>query len=368
MNNVYKVDYFGKLIAFYLTGISIFYTFYYSAVNIDKNVGILIFIGAFLLMVFKKNSLQLLCKNTLDLYLFFIGVLALVTVYFIQVIKFGTIINVEVFTILSIYSVLIFYKLTKDKFDYLFLVKFFGASMFFFLVINIVSFRGLSINISQQGFSSFVCYLCFIIFYFFFKSNIFLQIISGSLILITQTRILILSLIIIIIRVNDFNIKSIIKGFLIISIFGYFLYLLFPESRIFLNHTNGRLMYWERILNNFDFNYIWIGMGSGSSVAVLEGYNALLSIGRAHNEYIVYFFELGILGIIGLLCILKLIHSHSSNIGKVIFYNIMLQMFTDNIFTYYFNYLLPLILCILLESDQSLEKKVSLKMDEKMKI
>ena len=66
MNNVYKVDYFGKLIAFYLTGISIFYTFYYSAVNIDKNVGILIFIGAFLLMVFKKNSLQLLCKNTLD--------------------------------------------------------------------------------------------------------------------------------------------------------------------------------------------------------------------------------------------------------------------------------------------------------------
>ena len=49
--------------------------------------------------------------------------------------------------------------------------------------------------------------------HFFFKSNIFLQIISGSLILITQTRILILSLIIIIIRVNDFNIKSITKIF-----------------------------------------------------------------------------------------------------------------------------------------------------------
>ena len=106
-------------------------------------------------------------------------------------------------------------------------------------------------------------------------------------------------------------------------------------------------------------------MGAGSSFEFLRNFGISQSMGRAHNEFLTYSYDLGMFGLISLLCVLKLIHSFTSNQGKIIFYTILIQMFTDNILTYYFNYLLPLILCLLTENDIHLIKKDSINFSKK---
>ena len=353
----------GKLISFYISVSTVIYSFY-SKIDVDKYVGYFVVTVAFLLMLNFKNF-QKIFINTLNRNLFIIGICSLTAVYLHQLIKYKIIFNVEVFTILSIYTVIILYNLTKNKFDYFSFLKMYGAIVFFFLIIDIVNFKGMSITIKQQGLSSFICFLTFVIFYFFYKNNYFLQIFAGLFILITQTRVLILSLFLILFRSNLSNFKNIIKGLIIFSFIILFIYIFFPQSRIFQTHTSGRLIHWEIIYLSFDFNNIFTGMGAGSSFEFLRNFGISHSMGRAHNEFLTYSYELGIFGLISLLCVLKLIHSLTSNQGKIIFYTILLQMLTDNILTYYFNYLLPLILCLLTENDMHLIKKDSTNVSKK---
>ena len=153
---------------------------------------------------------------------------------------------------------------------------------------------------------------------------------------------------------------------LLISSILLLIYYFYPGARIFQMHTSGRFVHWAIIFNTFDFNNIYTGMGAGSSSKYLIDFGVGATMARAHNEFLTYFYDLGLLGFFGLICILKLIHSSSSNNGRIIFFTIVLQMLTDNILTYYFNYLLPLVLCCLLEHDLSLEKENSSNITEKL--
>ena len=112
-----------NIIAIYLVILTVIFTFYYRIENLDKYVGLFIFITAIFSIISKKNNLYFIYRNSLNKYCFFIGVMAATVVYFVQLIKFGKVINIEVFTILSIYATLIFYNSTKDKFNYLNFIK-----------------------------------------------------------------------------------------------------------------------------------------------------------------------------------------------------------------------------------------------------
>ena len=351
-----------NIITIYLVILTVIFTFYYRIENIDKYVGFFIFITAIFLIISKKNNLHFIYRNSLNKYCFFIGVMAATVVYFVQLIKFGKVINIEVFTILSIYATLIFYNSTKDKFNYLNFIKIYGFIMFLFIIINYLTTEQPLIT----SIRSFIVYLCFVVFYLFYTSNKLLLITSSFMVLIMQSRIIILSLFVVLGRSEILGRNNLIKGFISIFIILVILYNFFPESRIFQLHTSGRLVHWESIIYSFDLNNIWIGMGSGSSKEMIGQIGNIESYGRVHNEFITYFYELGLFGLLSLVLVLKLIHSSSSNKGRVVFYTIILQMFTDIIFTYYFNYLLPIILCILIDYDMKLKEARSENTKEKV--
>lgn len=348
-SEVSKNDAFQKLCAVFLSLAAVVYTFYYSEIHIDKFIGFFLVFLTIFFFLGTRNGLRLIFKKPNDTLIFFLGLGLLILIYLFQAIKYEIIFNVEIFTIITFYCTPALFNLTKDKFNYLFLMKCLGVLLFIFVILNTVTISYGKISIFWPGISSFVAYLCFVIFWLFFTSNKFLLAASAFFVIALQRRILILSLFFILIRRGKFTISTLITGLGIVGLILLVLFFIYPESRIFQTHTSGRSVHWGAIFSAFEMDNVFFGMGGGASYQFLVDLGVSRTMGRAHNEFLTYFYDLGILGIICLFGGLKLIYSSCSSKGRVILFTIIMQMFTDNIFTYYANYLLPLILCLLVE-------------------
>ena len=319
---------------------------YYLSIDMDKYFALIVasLIYIYLLWFLLNGASKL--SFTKEFQYLALGTFALLILYFLHFTNYGILFNVQVLTLLTILYTPLFYKFSKQFLNYEIFFKYilFG---YLLILIPIMIFQSDGYSIKTGGFSSNLFFLVFCI-SFHRNSNTYklLRLVCLIAIFLLQVRIHLLSVLVIyafIFLKKESFIKLLIYtcAFLI---FIYILYIYSPGLRIFEIHTSGRLVHWNVILNNFELGNIFTGMGAGASRQVLFDHGISESMGSAHNEFIRYGYDLGLLGLFALFCILRILFIRKEFFTKLIVLTIILQMITDNIFTYYFNYLLPLIL------------------------
>ncbi len=172
-----------------------------------------------------------------------------------------------------------------------------------------------------------------------------LEILFFILLLAMQVRITLLSYIVfyILLHIDKKNIlKLVVIGLpsilIIITMLG--------ETRIFAQHTSGRVYHWLVIFNDFDFNNLFAGMGVGSGSSLLIDLGKEESMAAVHNEYLRYFYDLGIFGLVTVLLLLSVLFFNTNKTGKILTTILAMQMFTDNVGSYFSPYTLSVILLI----------------------
>ncbi len=178
-----------------------------------------------------------------------------------------------------------------------------------------------------------------------FRFSSYISYITAALICVFQIRVIVLSLLLSILTRKGVGRKTFIS-IIICLCFTLLLYLIFPDSRIFQTQTSGRVIHWEVIFHNAEltFTSLIFGMGNGFSTEVLILHGVGEFMAAPHNEYIRYILDLGFLGFTLLVFTFKLIYEKSEN--KFLIFVLLIQMCTDNVFTYFHNYLFIIILLI----------------------
>lgn len=326
--------------------ISAVFTFIYP-LDLDKHFGSAIAI-AFILSIIVELT-QKKCrrrKNTTDP-LIFIGITSLILVYIIQYITYGILVNTEALTLIAITGTIYIANTIKTHIH----PKAFLLLALVFLTLSIMTIqkgRGYVFETGAGGIlSAFIFLLIFIASQE--SSKIPAKIIAAASLLLTiaiSIRAPILSAAVYII--SKLGKKNIIITVSALAATLLALYIANPESRIFALHTSGRLVHWEIIISKFNISKIIYGMGAHSSTNILLAMGLEESMAAPHNEYIRYIYDLGLLGAISLFCILGSLYNSCPSQKKILVLILALQMLTDNIFTYYFNYLLFFImLCVI---------------------
>lgn len=290
----------------------------------------------------EKTKSKFLLKNNSKLKIFlFLACLLYLSHYF----YYDILINKEVLTLLSIYLTVIMFAKYKAIIHFDLILKFYGS---IFLISSLLTikespliFSGYTYETGAGGIlSSFILFSVFLCF-FLLKERVaykYISYISLFFILALQIRGVVLSVII-----TFLTYKGIQKTTFIYLLFGCLFIILasiaMPESRLFSTETSGRLIHWEIILGEFNFNIksLLIGMGDNFSTDVLINHGVGEFMAAPHNEYIRYFVDLGLIGFILFVLIIDYLYKYSEN--KFVIIVILQQMITDNIFTYFHNYL-----------------------------
>lgn len=319
--------------------------------DVDKYVALFVILLTAILFAANLRRIRLPTKTKASFFLYILGLINLIIVYIYQYYKFGKIVNVELFTLLSIYCLPWFYALSKTRFPYLKFIKTTSLIFFFLIVMSSIQLSGSGLGVSQQGLFSFIAFFCFAAF-MLFRNGHRLAILSGILILAMQTRILILSMFVLFFfKFNKGGLLRILLATAAILTAIFAMYIIFPEARIFQAHTSGRIIHWQIIIDNFDMSNWLFGMGGGASAEFLENIGMHESMAAPHNEFIRYTYDLGLAGLASLLIYIYLLYKNTPPMSRALITGLVLQMFTDNILTYFANYLLLVILCILIHKD-----------------
>lgn len=326
---------------------------FYLSMDLDKYFAVIIAASIYIYLIWLiLNGVTKLKKSNETFYLG-LGIFLIIVVYFMQFLIYGIAFNTNAFTLLIIILTPLFYKITTSMINYEIFFKLTIIGYFIFLV-PITFIESGQFVIPKGGYSSNLFFLIFCI-SLFNKSPLYRFLLYTSLlsILLLQVRIHYLAVFAMftLIYLKDWSNLKRVTFFIVIILALYLLFLITPDLRIFQTHTSGRLTHWSLILNNFDISSLLYGMGAGSSRQVLVDHGISHSMNSAHNEFIRYGFDLGLLGLSAVICILRLLFIRKNVFTTTIIIAVILQMLTDNIFTYYFNYLLPLLLyCCHLDS------------------
>ncbi|MDH4568433.1 hypothetical protein E8E95_17260 [Pseudomonas sp. BN414] len=337
--------------------LSCFITFILG-IDADKQIGILItgIFGAFVLFELASRRFKKKLSPT-DVPII-VGVVSILAAYAIQFVVYGIIQNTEALTLLCILGTIYLLDKIKKHIDKKTILLTLSFATLLFSAVTINNSVGYTFTTGAGGIlSAFVLLISFLA-ADQAKSRISnaAAIASGILIVAISIRGTILSLLIYMTLKSGAR-KAAIALAAVGLIIGV-LFLAMPESRIFGMHTSGRLVHWEIILSNFDSSKILYGMGAHSSTNILLDMGLEESMAAPHNEYIRYIFDLGIFGAIALACILLSLYRACAPDKKFLVLILALQMFTDNVFTYYFNYLIFFIL-ICMCSSMDTSKKIN---------
>lgn len=277
----------------------------------------------------------------ISFFLLYVGQFFIYDVYF----------NKEAITILSLYATAVLISKFKDLISFDKLLTFYGLLFFTSSVLTIkdsplAEFGYTYITGAEGILSSFILFTVYLSLSFSkFRFSSYISYITAALICVFQIRVIVLSLLLSILTRKGVGRKTFIS-IIICLCFTLLLYLIFPDSRIFQTQTSGRVIHWEVIFHNAEltFTSLIFGMGNGFSTEVLILHGVGEFMAAPHNEYIRYILDLGFLGFTLLVFTFKLIYEKSEN--KFLIFVLLIQMCTDNVFTYFHNYLFIIILLI----------------------
>lgn len=324
--------------------LSWFFTFVYNY-DFDKYSVVLIGFFISVLPVMSKsgfNELLTILKKTkfnIFLSLFIIG-------YLYQYLKYDQLVNVQMLTLLGLYLSIVFLMQVSDFFviekallTYCLLFLF---SSFLTIQESPAAWLGYSYVTGAGGIlSSFILFSVFLGLISLggrYSKGKVLAVVNALLILLFQIRGPILSMLVAIIVLKGIG-KRFIYAVIAASIGLLAFYFINPNSRIFSTETSGRVIHWEIILDKFEPTLLntLFGMGAEFSTNVLIYHGVGETMAAPHNEYIRYGVDLGLLGALMISMILYNLYKVSRSLMIVLV--IVQQMITDNIFTYFHNYL-----------------------------
>jgi hypothetical protein len=316
-----------------------FFTFIIP-MDLDKYIGGGVAALTILSFLLKITSAKFrLRKSKVDLSIS-ICIISLIAVYIIQFFLYGIAINIETLTLLSIVGTIHFINKHKEKLNTDLILGYF-AILYLILSIATIKRHPGSYVIETNAGGILSAFILLVVLMASVKTNIlgakFVSIASACLIVYMGIRGVILSAFLVFISM--FKKKYLIIGLIIALGMLLTIYIALPNSRIFEQHTSGRLFHWAAILSNFEWrNFFW-GMGAHSSTQYLLDMGLQETMAAPHNEYIRYIYDLGVLGAISITTIFISLYKNSPRSNRWLILALALQMVTDNIFTYYFNYL-----------------------------
>jgi hypothetical protein len=318
--------------------------------DFDK-ISVLLITSFLLVIVYEElkssDDKKFFLRKTSNLNLFLVISIIL---YVGQLVNDDVVINKELLTLFSIYLTIVLLGKFKSIICFSNVFKLYGC---LFLLSSILTIKqspfaefGYTFETGAGGIlSSFLLFSVFLSL-FIIKDHKFFKLISFFavfLIMLFQIRGVVLSLIITYIThkgVNKVLLLYVLIGFILI----FLLYILMPDSRLFSSETSGRVIHWEIIISKFEVSFLNVifGMGDSFSTNVLLDHGVGEHMAAPHNEYIRYILDLGLLGFVLLFFIFKELYLKSEN--KFVILVLLQQMITDNIFTYFHNYLFFMIL------------------------
>lgn len=311
-----------------------------------------VLIAAFLIVLIYEecnstDNKKYLLKKTSNIPLFFfISCLAFTG----QFLYHDIYINKELLTLLSIYVTVVMLGKFKTIINFERIFILYGV---LFLISSIVTIHdsplaehGYTFQTGAGGIlSSFIFYSVFLSLFLVraHRKYKYFSYISLFFILLLQIRGVVLSVLLTYLTHKGVN-RTVLMYIAVGALFIMFLSILMPESRLFSTETSGRLIHWEIIVGKFEMtpsNFIF-GMGDGFSTNVLLDHGVGEHMAAPHNEFIRYVLDLGFLGLLLLILIFKELYMRAEN--RFVILVILQQMMTDNIFTYFHNYLFFVIL------------------------
>lgn len=162
--------------------------------------------------------------------------------------------------------------------------------------------------------------------------------ISGIAVLLSQTRIAVLALVIVLLgRVRFSHAMTWLLG--IPVLLGAMVMAAIWLPRLLMTHGSGRLAFWQMFWDDWlqaDTVQQWLGFGAGSVEAVLQQLPSAAAFGALHNDHFRILFETGLIGIIlwvmgwGMLIWL----TRGSRVAVCILASVAVTMVTDNTLSY----------------------------------
>lgn len=338
----------SKLIEFLMylyLSLSWFFTFVYSY-DFDKFAVVLILLmTACLPLISKYEGDELLISLKENKFIFFISIF--ICTYTYQYLMLGKIINVELMTLLGVYFTVIYVRQLQGIID---LGKVVYIYCTLFLISSILTIS--ESPLSSYGYryetgaggilSSFILFCIFIGAVVLERKGKAILYLSGLMLLAFQIRGPLLSMLITLIFKKGLSRKFVVYSIAVLVLLLAY-YFINPSSRVFSTETSGRWIHWEIILRSFEYDLfsVLFGMGGGFSTNVLIEHGVGDSMAAAHNEYIRYGVDLGLSGLFMISLTLWNVAKHSRSLLVIVI--LLQQMFTDNVFTYFHNYLFFLI-------------------------
>lgn len=324
--------------------LSWFFTFVY---NYDFDKFSVVLIASFITvlpLVSKSGFTELLAILRKTRFIIFISLFLLG--YIFHFLMHDEIINVQMLTLLGLYLSIVFLTQVSDFFV---IEKALIAYCLLFLISSVVTIHespaawlGYSYATGAGGIlSSFILFSVFLGLISLgerYSKGKVLSAFNSLLILAFQIRGPILSMLIALLFLKGIG-KRLIYAIVLASVGLLGFYFINPNSRIFSTETSGRLIHWEIILDKFEPTFLntIFGMGPEFSTNVLIFHGVGETMAAPHNEYIRYGIDLGLVG--GLMMSVILYNLYKCSRSLMIVLVILQQMITDNIFTYFHNYL-----------------------------
>lgn len=330
---------------------------FFTGISINKYCSGILILLIFIKVVRDGFGVRVSYTNRLNIIFYAIFIF----VFSFQYIKYGTVMNVGLFSILSLILSIDFIKsLELNEVDIHRLVV--AGLILLFSIVTLKSAGGWKYTYTTGAggiLSAFMVLAGFVMCYS--SENKTLRVASyflGALLLALSIRGPILSALLFIGLSRNFKVTMYLKAFIGMAVVLALVYLIAPESRIFDIHMSGRWIHWVMIWDEFYWSNLLYGMGDSSAADVLASHGMSGSMAAPHNEFLRIFYDFGLSGVVmlalGLIKMMGAIPKHR----WAYFFALLIPFIFDNAFSYFFSFMFLFVLSGVMEKHIYCESKI----------